>query len=983
MAALPMAKLALLCRHTAAPLLLALSLLGAEASTPAGTTATGQLVVVPTPAGSGAFAYTKLEDGVQVRAGAIVRNVLLCGPDIVRVNSVGDGVFTVQPSLVVLPQPGETAFAVSEDAAAVWVRTSVLEIRIAKATGALEFRRADGGLISREDAAAPVTLRRAEIAGAPTYEAVQRFMPAVDESLYGLGQYDEPCMDYRGRHVLLVQTNIGIVVPFLLSTRCYGILWDIYSKSEFDDGVAGMRFTAESAPGGADYYLIAGETMDGVIAGYRRLTGAAPMFPKSAFGLWMSKERYKTQARLLEVVRAFRTDRFPLDNIVQDWQYWGGAKDGTWSGMIWDRERFPDPRGLTRELHDELHVKLMNSIWPAVGDDTALAHELDAKGLRYPTTHWISGHARIYDAYSAEGRAIYFDHVKKGLLDVGVDALWMDGTEIEVASACHDPAKVEADIKGLGRNALGDFTRYLNTYSLVTTKGVYEGQRATGDKRVLTLTRSAFAGQQRYAALAWSGDTTASWRTLRQQIAGGLNVAMAGQPYWTQDTGGFFVPFEGGERNPEYRELFVRWNQFAVFNPLYRIHGTDIEREPQVFRDTAPEIYGALRAATELRYRLLPYIYGLAWRSTRDGYTMMRGLAMDFPDEQQLRRVDDTYLFGPAFLVHPVTRAMFHVSPPPAATVPAEVLHTTDGRPGLAFEYFTGTDLVHSVSRGVDPKVDYRWAGPPLEELPGGLTSTDNFSGRWEGMLVAPEEGEYELGVEADDGVRLWLDGTLVVDDWSEHALRYTGQQVVLRRGQQVAVKIEYYQGLYGRGLRFAWRTPPQLAAAAAAPKAAPSQPTLLPAGCDWYDFWSNDRASGGGPATMDCPLDRFPLYVRAGSIVPLSPVMQYATECPAAPYEIRIYPGADARFTLHEDDNETYAYEQGAFADMELEWHDAARKLVVGARQGAFPGLVPERELRIVLVRPGHGAGVDECAEPDRVIRYRGERVEVEFSGQ
>ena len=230
-------------------------------------------------------------------------------------------------------------------------------------------------------------------------------------------------------------------------------------------------------------------------------------------------------------------------------------------------------------------------------------------------------------------------------------------------------AEVEADIKGLGRNALGDFTRYLNPYTLVTTQGTYEGQRATGNKRVFTLTRSAWAGQQRYAAVPWSGDTTASWSTLHAQVAGGINIAMAGLPYWTQDTGGFFVNYGGGEQNPEYQELYARWHQFGTFNPIYRIHGADIEREPYIFKTTAPEIYESFLDAAHLRYRLLPYIYSLAWMSTSKGYTMMRGLPMDFPDDQAARKIDDAYMFGPAFLVHPITRAMYRVGAPPAPLI--------------------------------------------------------------------------------------------------------------------------------------------------------------------------------------------------------------------------------------------------------------------------------------------------------------------------
>jgi alpha-D-xyloside xylohydrolase len=386
----------------------------------------------------------------------------------------------------------------------------------------------------------------------------------------------------------------------VVSTKRYGILWDIYSKMIFKDDASGATLWAESAPAGVDYYFVAGDTMDGVIAGYRRLTGEAPMFPKAAFGFFMSKERYKTQDRLIEVVRNFRKEGFPLDTIVQDWQYWGGDDDGTWSGMIWNKERFRS-RALTKTLHDELHVKLMNSIWPSVGNDTALAHELDAKGLRFEPLHWISKRARIYDAFSPEGRAIYFKHIKRGLLDVGVDALWMDGTEVEVGGACHDPAGVERDIKNLGPNALGDFTRYLNPYTLMTTKGTYEGQRATGDKRVFTLTRSAWAGQQRYAALPWSA-TPASQRR-RDQIAGGINVAMAAVS--TQDTGGFFVYYRGG--NPENRVLRPL-EPVRGLQSIYRIHGANIERGP-IFKTLAPRSTARLRR----RAAALSFAYVCRW----------------------------------------------------------------------------------------------------------------------------------------------------------------------------------------------------------------------------------------------------------------------------------------------------------------------------------------------------------------------------------
>jgi alpha-D-xyloside xylohydrolase len=953
-----------------------LALFGAVGSLPAssGLDAAGQLSVAVTAAAGQEFAFERLDHGVQLRVGGVVKNVLFYGPATVRVSANLGRTHTQQPSLAVVAKPAPVSFRVEEGPDALSIVSDRLRIVVAKRTGALAFFDAGGRALTRERAEDPCELREVAFSGQPSYEVRHSFTLAPDESLYGLGQYNRPYMDYRGQDVLLVQTNIGIVVPFLVSTRRYGVLWDIYSKMTFKDDASGATLWAESAPAGVDYYFVAGDTMDGVIAGYRALTGAAPMFPKAAFGLFMSKERYPTQQRVLDVVREFRRVGFPLDYIVQDWQYWGGDKDGTWSGMIWNKERFPDPAGWLRTLHDEEHVKLMVSIWPSIGNDTALARELDAKGLRFGPLHWISKQARIYDAYSAEGRAIYFKHIKRGLLDVGVDALWMDGTEVEVGGACHDAAEVERDIKNLGRNALGDFTRYLNPYSLVTTQGTYEGQRATGNRRVLTLTRSAWAGQQRYAAMPWSGDTTASWETFRNQIAGGINVAMAGLPYWTQDTGGFFVNFPEGEKNPEYQELYARWNQFAIFNPVYRIHGTNIEREPYLFKTRAPELYASLLDAARLRYRLLPYIYSLAWQTTANSYTLMRGLPMDFPDDPRVRKTDDAFMFGPAFLVHPVTRAMFHQSAPPPATIPAEALRTPDGRRGLAVQYFSGVDFEQAAGSAIDEKLEHAWPGPPLANPPPGLSGFEQFSARWEGTMIAPEDGEYELGAEYDDGVRLFVDGKRLVEDWSFGPKRYRGARITLSKDQQVGLKVEFHQGGGERYFRLGWRKPSDLRALAGSKKEIDSTlETYLPAGAEWYDFWTNRRFAGGQVIVRDCTLGSFPLYVRAGSIVPTGPDVNYANERPDAPYEIRIYPGADATFTLYEDDNETYAYEKGQHATCQLIWNDSARTLHIGARQGSFPGMTLTRELRVVVIDP---TGTDKAKQ----VRYAGDAIALEF---
>ncbi|MFG6430339.1 TIM-barrel domain-containing protein [Roseateles sp. LYH14W] len=961
-----------LCRALAAAALLGLTTV-AQAVAPSGLDAQGQAQRQPLAPDAHGFAWTRLAAGVQVQRGTLTRNILFYRPGLVRVTAHLGQSHATQPSLVVVATPQAVPLDVQNGADTLVLASAALRVQVDKRSGAIAFLRPDGQPFTREQA--PAALQLVEFSGAPSYTMTQAFSLTPDESLYGLGQYNESYMDYRGRDVSMVQTNIGTVLPFLVSTRRWGVLWDVYSKMRFTDDAQGARFWAESAPAGADYYFVAGSTMDELMAGYRQLTGAAPMFPKSAFGLFMSKERYKTQQQLLDVARRFRAERFPLDTIVQDWQYWGGDKDGTWSGMTWNAERFPDPRGMVDTLHRELNLKLMASIWPSVGDDTALAKELDAKGLRFAPKHWISGKAQIYDAFSAEGRAIYFKHTKKGLLDIGVDALWMDGTEVEVGGAAHDPGEVEADIKRLGRNAMGDFTRYLNVYSLVTTRGVYEGQRASGDKRVFTLTRSGWAGQQRYAAMPWSGDTTASWATLRAQIAGGLNVGMAGSPYWTQDTGGFFVRHAGGERNPAWRELYARWNQFGIFNPVYRIHGTDVEREPYLFKSLDPAVYGSLLKAAQLRYRLLPYVYGLAWRAHDEGYVMMRGLAMDFPDETALRKVDDTFMFGPAFLVQPVTRSTLYPEVPPATTIPASALRTPQGEPGLQLEYFAGMNFEKPASRTVDGPVDHDWPPAPLGSVPPGLQDLNQFSARWQGTLIAPEAGEYEIGLEGDDGFRLWLDDKLMVEDWKNGAPRFQGTRVKLTAGQVVRVRIDFYQDAYGRKLRLAWRTPAQVLALADEQRRIDKrQATRLPAGAAWFDFWTGRRHNGGQAVAREYPLDQFPLFVRAGSIVPMGPVIEHVGQQPGAPYEIRVYPGADAQFTLYEDDGETYRYENGERATVTLRWDDARRTLHVGARDGRFPGLIPQRRFDVKLMAAGGRAAAT------RSVLYRGDATALHF---
>lgn len=900
------------------------------------------------------FGYYRLSNGVQISLNGLVKTIQFYGPRAVRVNTNSGVNYWSNPSIVVIKHAQNVDFSVVDSEGALKLISSDLTITINKKTSALIFSDRDGNIYTQESINKPQQISKITSEGEPSYQVANTFTLKPQEAIYGFGSnfVDGEKINRRNSEFELIQTNMGIVIPVMVSTEHYGILWDTYSAMRFKDNSEGASLWAEDAPGGVDYYFMAGKTADDVIGVYRDLTGKVPMYPKQAFGLFMSKERYKSQEQLLEVAEEFRKQRFPLDYIVQDWQYWGGANDGSWSGMIWDATRFPDPKAMTSEIHD-LHMKLMVSIWPSVGNDTALAKELDSHSLRFEPLHWISKQARVYDAFSEQGRQIYFKHVKEGLLDVGVDALWMDGTEVEVGSACWDAAIVESDIKSLGRNAMGNFSRYLNPYSLMTTQGVYDGQRKSGDKRVFTLTRSAWAGAQRTAAASWSGDSHASWNTLKNQVSGGVNVTITGNPYWTNDIGGFFVPdYPQGEKDPAYRELFTRWFQYGVFNPIMRVHGTDIEREPYIFKKLDLSVYQALEKAVNFRYQLMPYTYSLNWQVSNNNYTVMRALAMDFGADSKVYDIADQFMYGPSLLVHPVTRPMYHLKDPAPQTIPAKFLTTPNGKPGLAVQYFEGESFNRLTGTEVDLQLDHGWPSPPLANIPGGLSELNNFSAKWFTNLKAPETGEYEIGVEGDDGYRLFLNGEKVIEDWSVGGRRYQSVKRSFHAGEIVKIQVEYFQQGGDRNIRLAWRKPSDIVALKKNRPLVDAQvSTYLPAGTDWYDYYTGQKLQGGRIHTRAAPLDIIPLYVRAGAIIPMGPKIQYATENPAAPYTILVYSGADGEFTLYEDDNETYAYEKGAYSTVKLRWNDKLRQLTIEDRKGSFPALISKRKFEIKLV--------------------------------
>ncbi|MCU7550176.1 DUF5110 domain-containing protein [Chitinophagaceae bacterium LB-8] len=409
-----------------------------------------------------------------------------------------------------------------------------------------------------------------------------------------------------------------------------------------------------------DYYFIYGNNMDEVISGYRFLTGKAPIVPKWALGFWQSRERYKTQQEILETVAEFRKRKIPIDNIVLDWSYW---KENDWGSQDFDATRFPNPDSMIKVLHEQYNTRLMISVWPKFYEGIPAYNEMDKKGWLYKKNvadrqrDWIGkGYvSTFYDAFNEEARKGFWDLIYKKIYKKGIDAWWMDASEPDILSNV-SPQKRKDQMTGV---ALGAAAEYLNAYPLQNAKGIYEGQRSVdSNKRVFLLTRSGFAGSQRYAAAIWSGDIGSRWQDMKAQIPAGINFSMSGLPYWTMDVGGFVVESRFEKPNAtdleEWRELNTRWYQFGAFVPLFRVHGQFPYRE---IYNIAPEGHAAYQSMlyyNKLRYRLLPYIYSLAGSTYHHNYTIMRGLVMDFAKDTAVLNIGDQFMFGPSLLVSPV-----------------------------------------------------------------------------------------------------------------------------------------------------------------------------------------------------------------------------------------------------------------------------------------------------------------------------------------
>ncbi|MCD8285293.1 MAG: DUF5110 domain-containing protein [Prevotellaceae bacterium] len=737
-------------------------------------------------------------------------------PSIVRIvkypSSLGQ--MPAKQSFSVVAQPeASVKLRFSEDEGEAVAASPVLSVSFDKLSGNLSFSSKDGNLLLTE--AGAELEQRQEGADKGAWRVKQSFAIPPDEALYGLGQLQNGLMSQRGFSKYLIQDNTEDFVPLLQSVKGYGIFWDNASPTTYTDGEGQTSFDSEVGDC-IDYYFIYGGNADAVVAGMRHLTGQVPMLPLWTYGYWQSKERYKTQRELVDVVRQYRELGVPLDGIIQDWQYWGN--NYLWNAMDFLNPDYPEPQRMVDEIHS-LGAHTIISVWASFGPHTKPYLDLERQGLLLsfrtwppsgleawpPRMDYPSG-VRVYDAFSPTARDIYWDYMNRGLFSLGIDGWWLDSTEPDHVDFS------QGDLEG--STSLGSLRKVRNAFPLVSVGGVYDHQRATSaDKRVVILTRSAFAGQQRYGADTWSGDVTSSWETLRRQIPAGLNFSLTGIPQWNTDIGGFFAgeynrePYASAPLNPLYQELYVRWLQFGAFTPMMRSHGTDAPREIYRFGKRGEPVFDAIAEAIRLRYSLLPYIYSTSWEVSKRQSTFMRALVMDFPHDSLVWEMGDEYMFGKSLLVAPIVRAQY---------TPEDADSTS-------------------------------------------LAPSPRFT----------EERETTV---------------------------------------------------------------------------------YLPSQALWYDFWTCEPLLGGQSVTRKTTLDRIPLFVRAGSILPLGPDVQYATEKPWDELELRLYPGADGAFTLYEDAFDGYAYEQGQYTEIPISWRDHSRTLLIGERKGGFEGMIGERTFNVVL---------------------------------
>ena len=918
--------------------------------------------------------YEKTGDSVIVKVqhketgGPRLVRLQVMGDKLIRVSATADSKFADPQSLIVVPQKKQTSFAVVQNGDTITVSTEEVKASVLASTGEVWFTDKNGELILQENKGGGKTFTPIEVEGTKGYTVCQVFESPEDEAFYGLGQHQADEFNYKGKNEELFQYNTKVSVPFVVSNKNYGILLDSYSFCRFgnpndysqlnrifklydktgqegaltgtyvpkkgetlvrrEDSIyfenlktienlpkklplmgakvtyegeiepaqtgefkfilyyagyvkvylnnepvvperwrtawnpnsykfaahleAGKRvpLKIEWQPDGGqsycglraltpvnpeeqgkqswwsemtkqlDYYFMAGENMDDVISGYRSLTGKSPVMPKWAMGFWQSREKYNTQEEMLGALKGFRDRKIPLDNIVLDWNHW---PENAWGSHEFDKARFPDPKAMVDSIH-AMHARMMISVWPKFYVTTEHFKEFDENGWMYQQSvkdslkDWVGPgyHYGFYDAYDPDARKLFWQQMYEHYYPLGIDAWWMDASEPNV----RDCTDLEYRKALCGPTALGSSTEFFNAYALMNAEAIYDGQRGVdNNKRVFLLTRSGFAGLQRYSTATWSGDIGTRWEDMKAQISAGLNFAMSGIPYWTMDIGGFCVEnrYVAGQKQwnatktenadyKEWRELNTRWYQFGAFVPLYRAHGQYPFRE---IWEIAPEGHPAYQSVvyyTKLRYNMMPYIYSLAGMTWFDDYTIMRPLVMDFTADD----IGDQFMFGPSFMVSPV----------------------------------------------------YRYGDRSRE------------------IYFPQAEG--------------------------------------------------------------------------------------------WYDFYSGKFQAGGERKVIEAPYERIPLYVRAGAIIPFGDDIQYTDEKPAEHIRLYIYQGADGEFTLYEDEGVNYNYEQGMYAMIPMKYDEATKTLVIGERQGEFPGMLKERTFTVVTVNKEKAQPFDLNAK-GVTVKYNG----------
>jgi alpha-D-xyloside xylohydrolase len=742
----------------------------------------------------------KQADGIVLKMERGTLRITAASESIVRVTyAPGDNV----------PDTAEYAITKKDWVAAHWwllpdeksykVSTPLVSVTVAKRDGTILFADAKGKKLFEDY---DRSLTPVEVNGEKTYHS-EMFSNLWDstEGFFGLGQHQAGVWNYHGETVDISEANTNISVPLVLSSNGYGIYWNNSSRSRFNNRFPHELYLSSEVADTVDYYFIYGPEFDNIVAAYRDMTGQAPMFGKWAYGFWQCKNKYESQAEVLGVAHKYRELHIPVDNIVQDWFWWNIMGEPVFN------KNYPDPKGMIDDLHQN-HFHAMFSFWPYFRPGSPVYDEMDQRGYfvdKMKVSGFHPAGQALYDAFNPDARKYYWGLIDKGLFKIGADAWWLDTDEPETEGR-------ETNILVTNKVALGSGARYANLYPLMTTTAVYEGQRAASDqKRVFILSRSAFAGAQRNSISAWSGDVESNWLSFARQIPAGLNFSLSGIPYWTTDIGGFII---GNPDDPAYRELFVRWFEYGTFCPIFRLHGTRTTNQNELWS------YGAdaqkiLTSYDRLRYRLMPYIYSLAWKTTSEAYTPMRPLAMDYRTDTRALNIGDQFMFGPALLVNPVTE-------------------------------------------------------------PGATTR------------------------------RMYL------------------------------------------------------------PRAT------------WYDFWTGRRVDGGTMIEAAAPIDRMPLFVRAGSIVPMGPDVEYASEKAADPIELRVFAGANGSFVLYEDEGDNYNYEKGAHATIRIDWDDAAKKLTIGERQGTFPGMLEHRTFHIVFAGENRGAGIELSKQADKAVQYSGKAITI-----